>query len=122
MQFLKRLFQKAPPVTIEPWLPRTALSPIPGLQQRARAQKEYRRKIHWASAYWKHHSRNSFEHNLSRAEARLVQWTYEAFRCGHSEEFLAARVACHRPGWPYFSVKLWQDGARFLLRRFRGEQ
>lgn len=98
----------------EPWIPRVLPCP------RNPSPREYLRKIDLAATYWKRHNRLSYECVLSRAEARLAHWAYEAYRAGDSEHLLAARIAAFKPGWPYFPVAFWQHGARSLLSRFRG--
>jgi hypothetical protein len=116
MDFLRRLFSKPQPPA-EPWLPRV----LPSTYGVGPSQREYVRKLHLAAAFHKRAHRDSFEHILARSEARLGQWAYEAFLHNDSVELLAARVSAYRHGWPYFHVKFWQEGARFLLERFRGQ-
>jgi hypothetical protein len=102
----------APPQ--EPWLPRV----LPGRRRSRDNIKEYLRKMHLASTYWKRHDRNSYEAVLSRAEARLAHMVFQAFQAGESEHLLTARIASVKSGWPFFPLQLWQTGARYLLRSF----
>jgi hypothetical protein len=105
MDFLRRLF--APPQP--PWV----LTSLPGL-----SYVEYLRAAHLRARYWKYQRRASFEYAHAKAEARVVQWAYEASRAGHSSQLLATRVMDFR-GWPG-RAEAWRNAAVYLLQHLTG--
>jgi hypothetical protein len=103
MKFWQRWFSKTPPVSYvavsRSWLR------YPPSTKYARMQhpREYVRLMHASAKHWKQKDRCSLNYCIARAEARLAEWVYHAWRYGTDYSLLEARIKNFPKGWAFYT-------------------